>query len=54
MDVKQLIKRLEKMEQDKIVIYMDSDGGWDNIELKETEHNVTVYCDGGSPFSSDK
>lgn len=54
MNVKQLIKRLDQMNKDKIVIFMDVDGGWDNIEIKETEYNVTLYCDGGSPFSSDK
>lgn len=53
MDVKQLIKRLEKMDQDKCVLYREDEGGWDNIEIKEETHNVIIYCDGGSPFSSD-
>lgn len=54
MDVKQLIKRLEKMDKEKSVLYLEEGGGWDNIEVKETEHNVYIYCDGGSPFTSDK
>lgn len=54
MDVKQLIKRLEKMNKDKIVIYMDENGGWDNVEIKETEHDVMIYCADGSLFGSDK
>lgn len=52
MDVDQLIKALEKMPKDKIVIITQPDGvGWDNIGIiKEESSVVKIIMDGNSPF----
>lgn len=48
MTVKQLIKRLEQFNQEKIVILTEPDLiGWDNIgEVIERENDVVISFDG--------
>jgi len=55
MQVKQLIHKLQEMDEEAIVICKDWQGGWDNIEKVEFDGVVvSVIFGGGSPFSSDK
>lgn len=53
MTVKDLIKRLEKIDKNKICIHREfADSiGWANLEIKEKENEVTFYGDMSSPFS---
>lgn len=43
MTVNDLIKRLKKIDGDKMVLHVDENGGWSNIELVEKEHDVHLY-----------
>ena len=55
MTKKELIKAIEKFDDDKCVICMDEEGGWDNIqEVKQDGDAIVIVFGGGSPFSSDK
>lgn len=50
MTVREMIEKLNKIEdKEKIVLYKEKDG-WDNIELEEQYYNVYVYCAGDHPF----
>jgi len=52
MNVSQLIKVLEKLDKDKIVILTEPDGiGWDNIgNIIEEECQVKITMDGNGLF----
>lgn len=47
MTVKELIKALERIEdEDRVVVFKDSDGGWTNITLRipiDTKKDSSVY-----------
>jgi hypothetical protein len=53
MTLNDLLKRVSDADKDKMIIYRE-DGGWNNIDVKVTEHEITIYCSDNSPFSSDK
>ena len=51
MTVQELIKRLEKIDKDKIVVLYDG-YGWSNIDkLEETETTVRIYEEVNPLFS---
>jgi len=51
---KELIKMLDQYDDDAIVICMDKNGGWDNIEtVKKDGCLVAIVFGGGSPFSDE-
>lgn len=52
MTVKELIKSLEKLDKDKVVLLTDSDGiGWDNVgKVIEEECVVRITMDGHGIF----
>lgn len=51
---RELIKMLEPFDDDDIVVCMDEDGGWDNIEeVKKANGTINIVFGGGSPFSDD-
>ena len=55
MQVKQLIRKLQEMDEEAVVICKDEQGGWDNIRKVEFDGVVvSVIFGGGSPFKSDK
>lgn len=45
MTVGDLIKRLEKIDNDKMILYQDENGGWANIVIDETSMTVKIMCD---------
>lgn len=50
----ELLKALDKYDNEDIVVCMDESGGWDNIqEVKGTQGVVAIVFGGGSPFSDD-
>ena len=50
----ELIKMLEKYDDDAIVVCMDAQGGWDNIkEVKPDGSAIAIVFGGGSPFSDE-
>ena len=53
MTVGDLIKRLNKIDKDKMCIHREFKDsiGWANIEIEERENEVTIYGDFRSPFS---
>lgn len=53
MTVKELRAALSKCDDDAVVICMDENGGWDNIETVETAAIVRIRFGGGSPFSGE-
>lgn len=44
MTVKDMIKRLEKINPDKMILFSYGEG-WANIELKENENDVYIECE---------
>jgi hypothetical protein len=52
MSVEELIRALEKMPKDKIVVLTEPDGiGWDNIgQVIEDGSTVKITMDGNHPF----
>jgi len=51
MTASELIRELTNLDQDKVVICADEDGGWDNIqEVKEVDGHIQIVFGGGSPF----
>ena len=54
MTKKELIKALNDFDDDDIVICMDFEGCWDNIEtVKKWNHDICIVFGGGSPFSDE-
>ncbi len=54
MTKKELIKELERFDDDACVVCMDDDGGWDNIsEVDEWGASIAIIFGGGSPFSDE-
>lgn len=53
MTVNDLIKRLEKINKDKMCIHRNfkDDLSWSNLEIEEKENEVTFYMDTSRPFS---
>ncbi len=54
MTVEELIRALEKMPKDKIVVLTEPDGiGWDNIgRVIEDGSTVKITMDGNHPFDN--
>lgn len=51
---KELIRMLEEFDDDDVVVCMDSDGGWDNIEKVTQEGGcINIIFGGGSPYSDE-
>jgi len=51
---KELNKMLEEFDDDAVVICMDKNGGWDNIEkVKSDGGTIVIVFGGGSPFNSE-
>lgn len=51
---KELIEMLEEFDDYDIVVCMDSNGGWDNIEdVRKWGSNIAILFGGGSPFSDE-
>lgn len=53
MTVKELRAALIKCDDDAVVICMDENGGWDNIDTVENTAIVRIRFGGGSPFSDE-
>jgi len=55
MTKKELIKALDKYNDDAVVICVAPDGGWDNIQKLDvvSSSSIEIHFGGGSPFSSD-
>lgn len=53
MTVQDLIKRLEKINKNKMCVYREFKDsiGWANLSIEEKENEVTFYGDMSSPFS---
>lgn len=53
MTVKEIIKRLEKIDENKMCIHREFNDsiGWANLEIEEKENEVTFYGDMSRPFS---
>ncbi len=52
MTKKELIKALNDFDEDDVVVCMDEQGGWDNIDhVKKDGSSVAIVFGGGSPFS---
>jgi len=57
MTKKELIKALEPVDDDTVVVCMDESGGWDNIQEVKTSDpscSCAIVFGGGSPFTSDR
>ena len=51
---KELIEMLDGFDDDAVVICMDSNGGWDNIEyVNEYGSSIAIVFGGGSPFNDE-
>ena len=51
---KELIKMLEDYDDNEVVICMDMEGCWDNIDhIKQDGSSIAIVFGGGSPFSSE-
>ena len=53
MTINDLIKRLEKIDKDKMCIHREFKNsiGWANLGIDEKDNEVTFYGDMSSPFS---
>ena len=55
MTKKELIKALDHIDDDEVVVVSDESGGWDNIiEVGKVGSTPAIIFGGGSPFSSDR
>lgn len=51
---KELIAMLEDYDDDTIIVCMDENGGWDNIQMVKHDGGcVAIVFGGGSPFSDE-
>ena len=49
-----LLKELEKFDDDEVVVCIDESGGWDNIQtVKQNGSSIAIVFGGGSPFSDE-
>lgn len=55
MTVKDIITRLEKIDENKMCIFREFKDsiGWANIGIEEKENEVTIYGDMSRPFSDE-
>ena len=53
MTKKELIKALEKFDDDAVVVCEDESGGWDNIQEVKYNGLIRIIFGGGSPFSDE-
>lgn len=53
MTLNDFLKRVSEGDKDKMMIFRE-DGGWSNINIKVSEHEITISCDTNEIFSSDK
>jgi hypothetical protein len=54
MTKKELIKALEKYEDNDVVVCVDQGGGWDNVEdVEDFGDVIAIKFGGGSPFSDE-
>lgn len=55
MTKKELLKALDNIEDDEIIVVCDENGVWDNIiEVGSVGQTPAIIFGGGSPFSSDR
>ena len=52
MTKRELIEAMGTIPDDRVVICMDENGGWDNIEEVDTGKAAIIFG-GGSPFSDE-
>jgi hypothetical protein len=49
-----VLKNLEEFADDAVVVCMDEEGGWDNIQSIEKDGSgIKIVFGGGSPFSDE-
>ena len=54
MTKKELLKELESVSDDAVVMCMDEGGGWDNVlRVELAGSGVAIVFGGGSPFSDE-
>lgn len=54
MTKKELIKALEHIHEDEVIVCMDEQGGWDNIDrIGKVGETPAIIFGGGSPFSDE-
>lgn len=50
----ELLKALEPFDDDSVVVCMDDNGGWDNIEtVNQFGSSIAIVFGGGSPFGGE-
>lgn len=52
MTLRDFLKRVGNEDMDKMMIFREN-GGWSNVDVRVGEHEITIFCDDNSPFSSD-
>lgn len=51
---KELIEMLAEYDEDAVVICIDENGGWDNIQMvKQDGSSIAIVFGGGSPFTDE-
>jgi len=54
MTKKELIKAMDHIEDDEVIVCADEKGGWDNIiEVGKVGETPAIIFGGGSPFSDE-
>ena len=54
MTKKELVKALERFDDDEVIVISDEKGGWDNIqEVGTIDGTAAIFFGGGSPFSDE-
>ncbi len=54
MTKKDLIKALDRFEDNQVIVIADETGGWDNIqEVGTIDGTAAIFFGGGSPFSDE-
>jgi hypothetical protein len=52
MTLRDFLKRVSEADKDKMLVFRE-DGGRSNVDVLVSEHEITIFCDDNSPFSSD-
>ncbi len=48
-----ILKKLEPMDDDKVIVFVGSDGGWSNLgPITETEGSIELRADDGPVFEN--
>lgn len=54
MTKKELIKAMDHIEDDEVIVCADENGGWDNIKkIGKVNGSPAIIFGGGSPFSDE-